>query len=678
MAERDEKNYYSLLNVTKEATDEEIREAYHKLSRLYHPDRHSSTEARQWSSMVFHEIQTAYETLTDPVSRAAYDVLGSKGLVSSTEVGSKIKTRAEFLKEYEIKAALEQEKKLANLVGTKSEFVMEIDTRLVTSNAIHEELQRRGLKVSKENTLMDKIIRTKFVAKHSFSIPVYEKLKLNFYGSAAELSGRKGIGKLNVGLQYADAPGRSTEVALGMLGRSELHDYKALSIKRNVQIDTESFYNIQANFQSLQLATPPVVSATLGRVVFGTVTGYIGVNTGNQYNIGPYWEFSPARYKQNSSKKGTSKARSRASLDNETVSSGPAREFHSFTLGLAGINVKDVHIQTSAVFSIPQQQLSVNATHQFDPTYSITAGLFYVVAGNQIPLKLHDARQNQIVDQRIYRHNMMTHNSTQAVVMNLGVEMSVNEFTTLGYAVHFGLNQGTSLVFKYSRLGQQVKIPILLSPTFELELVANSVVYPVLLSFLYNLLVVRPSKVAKLKEKMEEYVNFRLQKYQLSKLEHEKTIKYLNSISLKKLEYEKSVNGLIITLAKFGDLESESNTIDVTTILMAYVSNSRLAILSSNNKDGIQDIVGFYNPINNLSGNETSNDDQETTIYDNITKNAIKSWFLNKFMYPKDLISGAYSQPELLVEYTFNSNAHRVVLKNHADIILPLKAHLIS
>lgn len=64
---------YVLLEVTREASDDEIKKSYRRLAMIYHPDRNSSPDAEE----KFKEISEAYQVLSDPDKRAHYDRTGA-------------------------------------------------------------------------------------------------------------------------------------------------------------------------------------------------------------------------------------------------------------------------------------------------------------------------------------------------------------------------------------------------------------------------------------------------------------------------------------------------------------------------------------------------------------------------------------------------------------------------
>ena len=67
------KDYYEILGVKREASDSEIKSAYRKLARKYHPDVNKTKEAET----KFKDINEAYEVLSDKQKRQRYDSLGS-------------------------------------------------------------------------------------------------------------------------------------------------------------------------------------------------------------------------------------------------------------------------------------------------------------------------------------------------------------------------------------------------------------------------------------------------------------------------------------------------------------------------------------------------------------------------------------------------------------------------
>lgn len=68
------KDYYATLGIDKTASADEIKRAYRKLARKYHPDLNKAADAEAH----FKDVAEAYEALSDPEKRAAYDALGAR------------------------------------------------------------------------------------------------------------------------------------------------------------------------------------------------------------------------------------------------------------------------------------------------------------------------------------------------------------------------------------------------------------------------------------------------------------------------------------------------------------------------------------------------------------------------------------------------------------------------
>lgn len=76
MAEQ-KRDFYEVLGVSKTATDEELKKAYRKLAKKYHPDMNPGDKEAEAK---FKEVNEAYEVLSDKDKRAKYDQFGHAGV----------------------------------------------------------------------------------------------------------------------------------------------------------------------------------------------------------------------------------------------------------------------------------------------------------------------------------------------------------------------------------------------------------------------------------------------------------------------------------------------------------------------------------------------------------------------------------------------------------------------
>jgi DnaJ homolog subfamily A member 2 len=82
--------YYNILGIQKTSSQKDIKKAYHKLAKKYHPDKipaNTSNELKAQSNAKFQQIGEAYEILSDPEKRKIYDIYGKDGLKQDQQAG---------------------------------------------------------------------------------------------------------------------------------------------------------------------------------------------------------------------------------------------------------------------------------------------------------------------------------------------------------------------------------------------------------------------------------------------------------------------------------------------------------------------------------------------------------------------------------------------------------------
>ena len=84
MAEN-KRDYYEVLGVSKGASEDEIKKAYKKLARKYHPDMNPGDKEAEEK---FKEVNEANEVLSDPEKKARYDQFGFAGVDPSYGAGA--------------------------------------------------------------------------------------------------------------------------------------------------------------------------------------------------------------------------------------------------------------------------------------------------------------------------------------------------------------------------------------------------------------------------------------------------------------------------------------------------------------------------------------------------------------------------------------------------------------
>lgn len=114
-------DYYAVMGVSRDATEEEIQKAYRRLAFKWHPDRNPGDDS---ATEKFKEVQTAYEVIGDPDKRAQYDRQGYAGRrpppgTQPHNTAPKPKTKEDFERE---RAEQKERERRAQQAATQKEL----------------------------------------------------------------------------------------------------------------------------------------------------------------------------------------------------------------------------------------------------------------------------------------------------------------------------------------------------------------------------------------------------------------------------------------------------------------------------------------------------------------------------------------------------------------------------
>lgn len=256
--EEERDSFYAILNVQKDATEEEIREAYRSLAIVIHPDKHTPPALKASAENRFRAIQRAYEVLSDTEKRSIYDHFGAQGLTQSWSLVQRStaggpRTAAELREEWERVARKKKAEAVENLIRSKGEFNASIDAsslfcaaeRVPRGKHVLQQVGRELAMREKErgspigegedieielppvsfNERWNRIGVTSLTGKHGWETPITGYTRLLFNGQMVSRNGMGG-GNLIGTLRTQWNPKLTTETTMTLM-RPRVGSFKA-------------------------------------------------------------------------------------------------------------------------------------------------------------------------------------------------------------------------------------------------------------------------------------------------------------------------------------------------------------------------------------------------------------------------------------------------------------------
>ena len=148
------KGFYSFLNVPEDCSEEDLKNAYYRLALIWHPDRHTTDEARVHATAKFAKLTHVYEILSDPLKRKLYNLYGEKGLTSGLEIASHLRTYEQLKEEFERQSRLRKERLLHAKLGLSGVLQVTISAETLVRSYLNDDSRHvvrvRGVRGGKE------------------------------------------------------------------------------------------------------------------------------------------------------------------------------------------------------------------------------------------------------------------------------------------------------------------------------------------------------------------------------------------------------------------------------------------------------------------------------------------------------------------------------------------------
>lgn len=543
-------DYYAILNVSKDATAEEIKNSYKKLCIIYHPDKHIE-ENKVIAQKEFQKINKAYNILGNIQNKIIYDKYGEKGLEQTWELGPLLKTPEQILDEFEKQAKLKRELEIENLIKSKGEIKLIFNAtgkpkRILSRQPYSNYGYGYNPMPPKKNSrgLADIFTLPKLEQSfiyHSWQIDVTPKDTICIAGNVFT---HENIGTVNVigTLSHTISSTLVGEVSTGV----GIQPFVQGKLMKNFSSDC--FVSSTATVSSV--LEPPSVLIVGGRQLSPNYTGLISYSSGN-YNLGKWGRGRKPR-------EASSVALTLIKQKNDTQIQGELQ-----------VGIIDSHLRLSYVKDLTKN----NKLRIYSMLSTITGGS-----------------------------------------IGISSDKKITKFSHVGLGLDCSSNNGLSVQLKYHRLGQTISLPVLISQELSLPVIFWGSLIPISTALLLDKYILNPYHKKNLQKKIDILKQANAEILKQRKCEAEEAITLMKEQVNKKIEIEKKNNGLIIIEALYGSSQLLKKTnsllfkqqnksseelmtlpveiIDVTIPVQSLINNSQLHIGNYSKSS----IIGFYDP----------------------------------------------------------------------------------
>ncbi|KAL7748847.1 hypothetical protein RI367_005760 [Sorochytrium milnesiophthora] len=548
-------DYYAILNVPRDATEEQIKVAYRKLCLIYHPDRQADAENKEAAERRFHKINTAYEVLTNPTKRVAYDLYGPDAaeLVADRQVGPVLKTPEQIKQEYEDKIRTDNLKKLRSLVTQKAHLSVGLNAT--------------GLLHRSDDPEATAVTVSQFDLKYT-----NESM---FNNGSAVLTGKmhsrgaSGHGNVIGTLRYR-FPYRNTQAQVSYtLLQPRVLNARVIQPLNDVYDST-----VVVDSAVTDMSQPPTFSVMFQRKLYKNAPhiGFLKFYSG-EYRIGGWGKGDLAtqltermeQQQQQQQQSSSPKARAVSLRAQNAASSG--------TIGVQ-LGNKQRNLQITASISILSNLLSV----------------------------VHERRVGAMTTLRVL---IAGDAKTRAVTVGWMVRRTLSEQTTVEAGLNAGVGSGCTLVLTLDRLEQRLSVPILLSTELNVGVALGATLLCVAAGGALQKFVFEPRRRRALKEHIRQLRELNRNVLEESQREAHETVRLITPTVMAKVDYERQKKGLVILEALYGSLKECEQThgtlrvgeqygvIDVTIPVMGLVEESALRISGGASKSYLN---GLFDP----------------------------------------------------------------------------------